>query len=152
MLNHKNYMKYTKQQLIEMLVKEQAIAISEPSDLYAPILAKLDSIRMKEQECFVSVSLNGAHEILGFYTVSLGLANRTLVHPREVFRNAIKDNAVAIIIAHNHPSGNLKPSIEDKDVTKRMKLAGDVIGIKVIDHLIVSPALGYFSFLEKDIF
>lgn len=152
MLNHKNYMKYTKQQLIEMLVREQAIAIATPDDLYAPILAKLDSIRMKEQECFVSVSLNGAHEIIGFYIVSLGLANKTLVHPREVFRNAIKDNATAVILAHNHPSGNLKPSIEDKDVTKRMKLAGDVLGIKVLDHLIVSPSLGHFSFLENDIF
>lgn len=152
MLNHKDYMKYTKQQLIEMLVREQAIAIATPDDLYAPILAKLDSIRMKEQECFVSVSLNGAHEILGFYIVSLGLANRALVHPREVFRNAIKDNATAVILAHNHPSGNLKPSIEDKDVTKRMKLAGDVLGIKVLDHLIVSPSLGHFSFLENDVF
>lgn len=152
MLNHEKYMKYTKQQLIEMLVKEQAISITSPSDLYTPILEKLDSIKMMEQECFVSVTLNGAHKIIGFHIVSLGLANKTIVHPREVFRPAIKDNAVAIIIAHNHPSGNLQPSIDDKNITRKIKQAGEIIGIGVLDHLIVSPSLGYFSFLENNIF
>ena len=146
-------MHYSKSQLIDMLAKETAIAITTPSDALAPILEELENIKFKDVECFVCVTLNGSHKVIGSYVVSQGLVNRTLVHPREVFRPAILDNSTAVIIAHNHPSGNLEPSLEDKDVTRRMKQAGDIIGIKVLDHLIVSPSLhGYFSFLEGNIF
>lgn len=146
-------MRYSKAQLVEMLVKETAIAITTPNDALAPILKELESVRFKEAERFVCVTLNSCHKIIGVYVVSQGLVNRTLVHPREVFRPAIMDNATAIIIAHNHPSGSLEPSAEDKDVTRRMKQAGDIIGIKVLDHIIVAPSLnGYFSFLENNIF
>ena len=145
-------MRYSKAQLIDMLAKETAIAITTPSDALAPILKELENIKFEEKECFVCITLNGSHKIIGVYVVSQGLVNRTLVLPREVFRPAISDNATAVIIAHNHPSGNLEPSIEDREVTKRMKQAGDLIGIKVLDHLIVAPSLGYFSFVEGNIF
>ena len=146
-------MNYSKAQLIEMLVKETAIAITTPSDALAPILKELETIKFKEIECFICITLNGSHKVINSYVVSQGLVNRTLVHPREVFRPAISDNATAVIIAHNHPSGNLEPSLEDREVTKRMRQAGDLIGIKVLDHLIVAPSLnGYFSFLEGNIF
>jgi DNA repair protein RadC len=81
----------------------------------------------------------------------VGLLNRTLVHPREVFKHAIKDNSAAIIIGHNHPSGSLDPSTEDKDITRRMKIAGEILGIKVLDHIIVSPTKGYLSMLEMNL-
>lgn len=146
-------MRYTKNQLIEMLVKENAIAISSPNDALEPILEKLETLKFQEVECFVCITLNGSHKIIGTYIVSKGLVNQTIVHPREVFRPAIADNAVAVIIAHNHPSGNLEPSAEDKGTTRRIKEAGNLLGIKVLDHLIVSPsAKGYFSFLEENIF
>jgi len=145
-------MAYSKAQLIEMLVKEMAMPIFTPSDALAPILDALENIKFKDVEHFVCVTLNGCHKIIGVYVVSQGLVNRTLVHPREVFRPAIADNATAVIIAHNHPSGSLEPSADDKDVTRRMKQAGDIIGIKVLDHIIVAPSIGYFSFLENNIF
>jgi DNA repair protein RadC len=146
-------MRYTKTQLVDMLVKENAIAITRPTDALEPILEALESLKFKEVECFVTITLNGSHKIIGTYIVSKGLVNQTIVHPREVFRPAIADNAVAVIIAHNHPSGNLEPSAEDKGTTRRIKEAGNLLGIKVLDHLIVSPsARGYFSFLENDIF
>ena len=152
-MEKKKLMRYSKAQLIDMLAKETAIAITTPNDALAPILQELANIKFKEIECFICITLNGSHKIIGVYVVSQGLVNRTLVHPREVFRPAIADNATAVIIAHNHPSGNLTPSLEDRDVTKRMKQAGDIIGIKVLDHLIVAPSLnGYFSFLEGNIF
>jgi len=149
----KELLKYSKAQLIEMLVKENATQISTPGDTLEPILEKLESIKFKDKECFVSITLDGGHKIIGVYVVSQGLVNRTLVHPREVFRPAIADNATAVIIAHNHPSGNLTPSVEDRDVTRRMKQAGDILGIKVLDHIIVAPCVaGYFSLLEGNIF
>jgi len=75
----------------------------------------------------------------------------TLVHPREVFVEAVRQRATAILVAHNHPSGNLEPSVEDRDVTRRLRQAGDIIGIKVLDHLVFSEE-GYFSMLEGNVF
>lgn len=146
-------MRYSKEQLIEMLVKETAVAITTPKDAIEPLLKELETIKFQDVECFVCITLNGCHKIIGTYVISKGLVNQTIVHPREVFRPAIADNAVAVIIAHNHPSGNLEPSMEDKGTTKRIKEAGNLLGIKVLDHLIVSPSVkGYFSFLENNVF
>jgi DNA repair protein RadC len=152
-MDKKKLMRYTKTQLIDMLVKENAVAVTTPKDALVPILDALENIKMKDVEHFVCVTLNGNHKLVGTHIVSQGTVNSTLVHPRDVFRAAIMDNAAAIIIAHNHPSGSLEPSANDKDVTRRMKQAGDILGIQVLDHLIVSPsAQGYFSFLENRIF
>ena len=143
---------YSKAQLIDMLVKERAKPVATPSDALAPILDALENVKFREVEYFLCVTLNGNHKVIGTHVVSQGLVNHTLVHPREVFRPAIMDNATAIIIAHNHPSGSLEPGADDKDVTRRMKQAGDIIGVNVLDHLIVGPSVGYFSFLEANIF
>lgn len=146
-------MRYSKEQLIDMLVKETAVAVGRPSDALEPILKELETLKFQSVECVVCITLNGSHKVIGTHVVSQGLVNQTIVHPREVFRPAINDNATAIIIAHNHPSGDLEPSPEDRDTTKRIKKAGDIIGIKVLDHLIVSPTVkGYFSFLENNVF
>lgn len=107
-----------------------------------------DYFNGKEQEHFVAVLLNGSHEPVKVVLVSIGLVNRTLVHPREVFREAIKDNVVAIIVAHNHPSGNSDPSKEDDEVTKMLVNAGKVVGIEVLDHMIVASR-GYYSYCEN---
>ncbi len=74
--------------------------------------------------------------------------NKTIVHPREAFADPITDRACAILVAHNHPSGNLDPSEEDMDITTRLRQSGDILGIPVLDHLIFSEN-GYYSFVEK---
>ncbi len=100
------------------------------------------------QEHFIVVMLNGAHELMGMDVVSIGLVNRALVHPREVFSNPIKERATAIVLAHNHPSGNLEPSYDDIEVTSRLRKAGMLLGIEVLDHLIFSSD-GFRSMFEN---
>ena len=80
--------------------------------------------------------------------VSVGLVNKTQVHPREVFADPITDRAFAIIVAHNHPSGGLNPSKEDIEVTKQLKSAEEILGIRLPDHIIFNHKGGYYSFLE----
>ncbi len=118
-----------------------------PGDVY-PLIQHFGS---RMQEHFLCISLNGAHEVMSVTTVSIGLVNLTIVHPREVFSIPIRDRATAILVAHNHPSRNLKPSGDDKAVTRRLISAGDILGIKVLDHLIFSEE-GYRSMLEEDEF
>jgi len=151
-MNKDKLMRFSKAQLIEMLVKERAKPVATPSDALAPILDALENVKFKEVEYFLCVTLNGSHKVIGTHVVSQGLVNCSLVHPREVFRPAIMDNATSIIIAHNHPSGSLEPSGDDRDVTRRLRQAGELLGINVLDHLIVGPSVGYFSFLEANIF
>ena len=80
--------------------------------------------------------------------VSVGLVNKTQVHPREVFADPITDRASAIIVAHNHPSGGIAPSKEDVEITAQLKAAGETLGIKLLDHIIFNQK-DYYSFLEK---
>jgi len=117
--------------------------IGMPKDAY-PLLIHFADIR---QEHFIVISLNGGHEVNAIREVTKGLINKTVVHPREVFADPITDRACAIIVAHNHPSGNLEPSDEDVDITKRLRQSGDILGIPMLDHLIFSES-GYFSFME----
>ncbi len=104
----------------------------------------------RPQEHFLSIHLNGAHEIIGVQVVSIGLVNRTLVHPREVFAEALKDRATAIIVAHNHPSGSVVASREDIAVTNHLKQAGELLDIPLLDHLIFTET-EYYSFLEEGV-
>ena len=97
----------------------------------------LSDIRDKKQEYFVSLTLDGANRLIAKRVISIGTLTASLVHPREVFAEAITDRAASIIVAHNHPSGNLEPSAADKEVTDRLKQAGEILGIEVLDHLIL---------------
>ncbi|MEN6491042.1 MAG: DNA repair protein RadC [Rectinema sp.] len=114
-----------------------------PKDAF-PLLIHFADIR---QEHFIVMSLNGGHEVNAVREITKGLINKTVVHPREVFADPITDRACAVIVAHNHPSGNLEPSDEDLEITKRLRQSGDILGIPVLDHLIFSET-GYFSFVE----
>ncbi len=105
----------------------------------------LSSIRNRRQEHFVCLTLDGGHRLIAQRTVFIGTLNQSIVHPREVFADAITDRAAAIIVAHNHPSGTLDASPEDKLVTERLKMAGDLLGIELLDHIIVT-AKGFWSF------
>lgn len=98
----------------------------------------LSDIRDKKQEHFVSITLDGANRLIAKRTITIGTLTASLVHPREVFANAISDRAASIIVAHNHPSGSLDISQADIDATKRLEEAGVLLGIAVIDHLIVA--------------
>ncbi|HUX42898.1 MAG TPA: DNA repair protein RadC [Rectinemataceae bacterium] len=118
--------------------------ISSPRDLH-PLIAHWAD---RKQERFICASLNGAHELIAIRVVSIGLVNRTVVHPREVFADPIVDRACAVIVAHNHPSGRLEPSPEDMDITKRLRKAGEVIGIDLLDHLIFD-ADAWLSLVER---
>lgn len=130
-------------QIISERKAKYRIKVSCPNDIHEP-LKRYESF---DKEHFLSVSLNGAHEVIAIRIVSIGIVNRTMVHPREIFRFAIIDNAAAVIVAHNHPSGNLEPSAEDREITRRLKEAGDLLGIHLLDHMIISKK-GYYSFLE----
>ena len=101
----------------------------------------------RDQEHFLCIMFNGALELIGTRVVTIGLIDRSLVHPREVFSEPIKTKAAAIVIAHNHPSGNLTPSSDDLGVTQAIINAGRVLGIQVIDHIIFSET-GYYSMCE----
>jgi DNA repair protein RadC len=109
-----------------------------------PIKNAYDSYRIfqriakKPREYFAVLTLNGAHAPIKFHIVTIGILTRTLVHPREVFRPALLDNAAAVIVGHNHPSGTHVPSDEDKEITGSLKAAADILGIGFLDHIIVS--------------
>ncbi len=120
--------------LILRRVAPQGTKIKEPADL----MPYISYLRDQKQEHFICTSLNGAHEIIKVRIITIGLVNMTQVHPREVFADAISDRASAVILAHNHPSGDLIPSTEDKTVTKRLVEAGKLLGIRVLDHIIFS--------------
>lgn len=124
-------------------IRPRNIKISFPPDVY-PLIRHIADRR---QEHFLCISLNGANEVIAVRTVSVGLVNRALVHPREVFADPITDRASAIIVAHNHPSGNLMPSQDDLAITRQLKEAGHTLGIKLLDHLIFNHE-GYHSMLE----
>lgn len=121
------------------------IRVSYPTD----ILPVVRHYVTRSQEYFIVISLNGAHEIINSRVVSLGILNRTLIHPREVFTDPIKERAASIILSHNHPSGNLEPSKEDIEVTRRLIEAGEILGINVLDHVIFSLR-DHFSFAEEN--
>lgn len=89
------------------------------------------------QEHFCILTLDTKHHPINFHHITMGTLDASLVHPREVFKPAILDSAAAIILTHNHPSGDPTPSREDYAVTKRLKDAGDIVGIKVLDHIVV---------------
>jgi DNA repair protein RadC len=99
---------------------------------------QLHQIRNKKQEHFVLLTLDGARRLINNRVVTIGTLMSSLVHPREVFSLAIEDRAASIIIAHNHPSGQLDISEQDREVTRRIRQAGDIIGIRLDDHLIVA--------------
>ena len=99
---------------------------------------QLADIRDKKQEYFVCLTLDGANRLIAKRIVTIGTLTASLVHPREVFVDAITDRAASIIVAHNHPSGNSEPSQADRDVTDRLREAGELLGVTLLDHVIVT--------------
>lgn len=120
--------------------------ISSPEDVrqhFAPLLAEA------RRESFHVLLLDGRHRLMRVERISLGTLTASLVHPREVFREAIRRAAAALVLVHNHPSGDPAPSAEDRRVTRRLCDAGGLLGIPVVDHVVVATG-GYFSFSESE--
>lgn len=113
----------------------------------ADVLPLLTDIAGKQQEYFVCISLNGAHEVIEKRIVTIGLLDHSPIHPREVYADVIADRAAAVIFAHNHPSGDVQPSDADLRTHEQLTEAGKLLGLRVVDHVIVARK-GYFSFQE----
>ena len=105
----------------------------------AGAVEQLQDIKAQRKEHFVGLYLNARHELIHKEIVSIGTVNASIVHPRDVFAPAIMHNATAVIVAHNHPSGDATPSAEDREVTQRLKHAGRLLGISVLVHIIITP-------------
>lgn len=108
------------------------------------------SFLFEDQEKLLALFLNSKNEVLKEKIIFMGTANQSIVHPRDIFKEAILNNAIKIIIVHNHPSGNVSPSLEDKKFTQKLKEAGELLSIPLLDHIIIGKNT-YFSFLEQNL-
>jgi DNA repair protein RadC len=122
----------------------EGAALRSPEDVFRRFCARLRRLR---QERFVAVLLDGRHRVIAEEVISQGTLTASLVHPREVFRPALQASAAALILVHNHPSGDPTPSPEDRAVTARLAQAGEILGIRVLDHVVVAER-GYASLRE----
>lgn len=121
--------------------------INTPASVYR-VAKQVLMLHEEPEEHFCILCLNTKNKIVGVHTISVGSLNASIVHPREVFKAAMLNNAAAIICLHNHPSGDPTPSREDVETTQRLKEAGSILGIKVLDHIIVGED-EYVSLTEK---
>jgi DNA repair protein RadC len=117
--------------------------VSSPADVDGLLRGRIANL---DRENFVAVLLNTKNEVIEFPTISVGTLSASLVHPREVFKPAIRASAASVVLAHNHPSGRVEPSRKDREVTRRLSEAAEIIGIEVLDHVILGD--GYFSMKE----
>jgi DNA repair protein RadC len=115
-----------------------------PADVFRHFHARLRDVR---HERFLLLLLDGRHRMLREVVVSQGTLTASLVHPREVFRPALREAAAAVVLVHNHPSGDPSPSREDREITERLARAGDLLGVPVLDHVVVAER-GYASLRE----
>lgn len=122
------------------------VRIQHPRD----IIPFLRNYAISNKEHFLSITLNGSHEIIQIHVVSVGTLTRTLIHPREIFMDAIQESASALIVCHNHPSGNCEPSEEDIETTRILLEASQILGIALLDHIIIDCE-NYFSFVENKV-
>lgn len=121
--------------------------LSHPDDVYR-LLNEIFKLDIQAEEVFVCLCLDMKLNVIGAFEISRGILDSALVHPREIFKRAILCNAASIFIAHNHPSGCINPSDCDYAITKRIVEAGQLLGVKVEDHIIVGDNR-YFSFKEN---
>ena len=134
------------------LTREPGVTLAERPSMEAPAQA-VPILRQYigdiDREVFVLAMLTVRHRVLGLHTVSVGCLTASLVHPREVFKPAILSGSAALVIAHNHPSGDPEPSAEDLALTRRLAAAGSLLGIEVLDHLVIGEAGRFVSLRER---
>jgi len=134
------------------MVKEDSVlydvpVIKSPAEVYQAA-RQLLALHEEPEEHFCILCLNTKNKIVGVHTISIGSLNASIVHPREVFKAAMLNNAHGIICLHNHPSGDPEPSRDDIEITRRLAEAGKIIGIEVIDHVIIGEQR-YLSMKER---
>ena len=133
----KKHLRYIVPQMRLALIKEpggKPVAIGCPEDIEKFV----EPLKHYSEEHFVAFHLDAKNQVTGYHIVSHGTVSASLVHPREVFKAALLANSHSMLVAHNHPAGSLNPSAEDLEVTATLIKAGDLLGVKVIDHIIVS--------------
>ncbi len=138
---------------VELVYRSKVKASERPKivtskDAYNVLLKSWDENKIEMVEQFKMLFLNQANKVLGIYEVSTGGITGTVADPRVIFAAALKANCCAIIISHNHPSGNLKPSRQDEELTQKIKQGGQLLDIKLLDHIILTPE-EYFSFGDE---
>lgn len=131
------------------VIRENAPAYLDNKRYTAPaqVYELFRDLAREAKEHFLCLHLDGKNRILCLDRVSVGSLNQSIVHPREVYKAAILSSAAAVLLIHNHPSGDTAPSREDRNVTRRLVEVGHLVGIRVLDHVIVGD--GYFSFSER---
>ena len=156
--NHKNRLNHfeTSPELAEIKVsyrnpQKPKIRIAGSSEVFDILYPLYDQSLIEYQELFFLLLLNRANSVLGWIKLSSGGTAGTVVDPKMVFAIALQTNASGIILSHNHPSGNIKPSQSDIDLTKNINSAGRLLEIKLLDHIIVSPEKVYYSFADEGI-
>lgn len=120
----------------------------EPIITEADILARLGDIRSKKQEYLIAMSLDGGRRLIAERTITIGTLDTLLAHPREIFADAIAERAASIIVGHNHPSGDPSPSEQDLALTQQLLASGQLVGVPLLDHVIVSKS-AHFSFKQN---
>lgn len=130
-------------------VVEPAPAVRGPEDVAPEFFRVVAQAAAAEREWFVAFYLDSRHHVIRAKVVSVGSLNASIVHPREVFREAIAVGSAALILAHNHPSGDPTPSEEDLAITRRLQEGGRMLGIELVDHLVVASPASWVSFRER---
>ncbi len=132
---NKVYIQKIKLCLVREETEDEKMKISEPDEIADLKLIK-DELINSDREKFIALHLDTKNQLISYEVVSIGTLNASLVHPRELFKGAILSNASSVILCHNHPSGLPEPSRDDIELTRRLSKAGDILGIKILDHLI----------------
>ncbi|GFO57324.1 DNA repair protein RadC [Geomonas sp. Red276] len=133
-----------------MTVSETITDYLKPHTRYtsaSQVFETFSFLRQETKEYFLSLHLDGKNRVICIDMVSTGSLNQSIVHPREVFKTALLSSAACILLIHQHPTGDPTPSTEDLTITRRLMDAGDMIGIKVLDHIIIGET--YYSFAER---
>ncbi len=125
--------------------RDETPALTSPTDVLRLLSPRMEYL---DRENFIAVLLNTKNRVISVETVSIGSLNSSIVHPREIFKNAVRLSAASVILAHNHPSGDPTPSREDLEITKRLAEAGKLIGIEVLDHIVIGVN-AFTSFKEQ---
>lgn len=140
---------------VELIYKSKVKASERPRihssrDAYNVLLKVWDENKIEFVEQFKVLLLNRANNVLGVYEVSTGGVSGTVADPKVIFIAALKANASSLVLSHNHPSGNLKPSRQDEELTRKIKEAGYLLDIKVLDHIIITSET-YYSFADEGV-
>lgn len=138
---------YTRRLVTVGLVREPGLEPGHRLKSAAELYANLRPLADLDREVFVAIHIDHKTRMVGVHVISLGSIAASLVHPREVFKAAILTNAHALIVVHNHPSGDPTPSREDREITERLKSSGDILGIPLFDHVVIATD-GFRSFAD----